>query len=699
MKGVSKMSIPTFKIPMIHPINLQSYERYLPTAFDDSMSYLEKMNKIIHHLNLLDEVNQEVVNAWNEFMKWITGNGLNDEIQKKLDELINNGQFYDLINTQIGNLGKLIADQNAKLSFYQLKPTSDILSFGEGAVPSGSHNLIGIGEKALGNTSDKTKNNEAIGNGSQEHNKYAKYNTSLGYHTLRYLEGDPNDENVGSRNTVVGSNAMRFLKKGGSNIAMGRNAMQTAEDVTCNTSLGAGSMMGNAPLDLDDETIVNNTPKFGSYNTSLGASTLMYVSGDQNTAGGFESLAHLKSGKRNTAFGYRSGMKLELQKTYWGNRILYTNFKGTYQVEDGFVKFPVDNGQFKVGESIHIEFELPTPLHYDMTVERIGSQHIYFTKPPVTLPDTGIVVITRHVTYGEYSWSKNNIEVATDTTDLKIGHYVNMRLGSHEINWYEITGVTEGKFTVSTNVYKEGLEEGTCLISAIDTEIKVKDALDNTFIGGMSGFNADTSVGNTGVGAVALGNVSGDYNTGIGYLALGDMFTGSNNTGIGYNAGRFTSGGIPNTEYNNTTSLGFNSRPSGNNQVVLGNGDAIPHSYHDLQIRSDRRDKSDITDTSLGLDFISQLKPVDYKRTPRTGENKGERTHHGFIAQDLRSLIEETGLDFGGYQDQSIAGGEDVLTIGYTEFIAPMVKAIQELLVKVEDLENQLKVKNSDAVD
>jgi len=43
--------------------------------------------------------------------------------------------------------------------------------------------------------------------------------------------------------------------------------------------------------------------------------------------------------------------------------------------------------------------------------------------------------------------------------------------------------------------------------------------------------------------------------------------------------------------------------------------------------------------------------------------------------------------DFGGFQDHSINGGKDVLSLGYEEFIAPMVRAIQELSAKIVELE------------
>ena len=49
------------------------------------------------------------------------------------------------------------------------------------------------------------------------------------------------------------------------------------------------------------------------------------------------------------------------------------------------------------------------------------------------------------------------------------------------------------------------------------------------------------------------------------------------------------------------------------------------------------------------------------------------------IAQEVKQTMDALGVDFGGYQDHSIKGGDAVLTIGYEELVAPLIKAIQEL--------------------
>lgn len=93
---------------------------------------------------------------------------------------------------------------------------------------------------------------------------------------------------------------------------------------------------------------------------------------------------------------------------------------------------------------------------------------------------------------------------------------------------------------------------------------------------------------------------------------------------------------------------------------------------------SDIREKTSVDDSDLGLDFINLLKPISYQW--KSGKNTDER-HYGLIAQDVKKLMEETGIDsFGGHVDGQSQG------LRYSEFISPIVKAIQELSEKVDAL-------------
>jgi hypothetical protein len=203
-----------------------------------------------------------------------------------------------------------------------------------------------------------------------------------------------------------------------------------------------------------------------------------------------------------------------------------------------------------------------------------------------------------------------------------------------------------------------------------------------------------------GIGSLQL-NTSGSNNSAFGNNALYSNTTGSDNTAVGNNANN-----NGNAAYTNTTCLGANSIVTGNNQVQLGDLKSATYCYGVVQDRSDKRDKSDIIDTRLGLDFINKLRPVDFKwdyrqsytetviksgkptiiEHPNDGSKKRNRYHHGLIAQEVKEVMNSLNIDFGGYQDHSVNGGEDVLTIGYGELITPMIKAIQEMNAKIQEL-------------
>lgn len=129
---------------------------------------------------------------------------------------------------------------------------------------------------------------------------------------------------------------------------------------------------------------------------------------------------------------------------------------------------------------------------------------------------------------------------------------------------------------------------------------------------------------------------------------------------------------------NNSTTPAF--VPDVNNAMELGNStrkwDQVYARVGSINT-SDSREKKDIQDDIIGLDFINDLKPVSYKF------KTGKRTHYGLLAQDVEQVVKKY-RDFGGYIHDPEA---DMYGLRYSEFIAPMIKAIQELSAKVDQLE------------
>jgi len=294
------------------------------------------------------------------------------------------------------------------------------------------------------------------------------------------------------------------------------------------------------------------------------------------------------------------------------------------------------------------------------------------------------------------------------------------------------TAGTIGTFRATNNATIAGLTFGTGGGGSI-----------NTAVGGGNTLGSCTGSFNSAYGYSALSsNTSGSQSSAFGYNALASNTTGGSNVGIGVNAlnsnstsnfntaigysslylnssgtGANTAVGYQSmyivTNVANSSALGANATVTGSNQVQLGDSATTTYAYGAVQNRSDIRDKSDVRDTTLGLEFVNQLRPVDFKWDMREfykpdfdrdanpeiyklsnithdGSKKRNRYHHGLIAQEVKDVLDKNGIDFGGFQDHKISGGDDVLSIGYNELIAPMIKAIQQLSAKVDSLEAQL---------
>lgn len=104
---------------------------------------------------------------------------------------------------------------------------------------------------------------------------------------------------------------------------------------------------------------------------------------------------------------------------------------------------------------------------------------------------------------------------------------------------------------------------------------------------------------------------------------------------------------------------------------------------------SDEREKTEIVDSPLGLDFIKSLRPVAYKfkvggnvvSTDEEGNEvitsvPGKRQHFGLLAQQVKQALGDT--DFGGWILTDTNDTESEQGLRYDEFISPLIKAIQE---------------------
>ena len=164
------------------------------------------------------------------------------------------------------------------------------------------------------------------------------------------------------------------------------------------------------------------------------------------------------------------------------------------------------------------------------------------------------------------------------------------------------------------------------------------------------------------------GNVTSN-NDGLMLFGTGSIFMGSRNSTLG-------------TIEDDSNNLGS---PVGRwNDIYATNGT--------IQT-SDANNKSNIANADLGLNFVSQLTPRKY--TLNGGDSN--RTHYGLIAQEVKTVLDNNNIstnDFAAYiasevLDENEQGtGEYKYGLRYTELISILIKAIQELEQRVQDLEN-----------
>ena len=179
--------------------------------------------------------------------------------------------------------------------------------------------------------------------------------------------------------------------------------------------------------------------------------------------------------------------------------------------------------------------------------------------------------------------------------------------------------------------------------------------------------------GNTGLGCnVMLNNTTGNYNTAVGYNSLQMNSTGSFNTSIGANT-------IFLNNPSNSIAIGANTTISTSNTVQVGDANITTAIVQVAwTITSDKRWKSNIKTSDLGLDFITKLNPVSYVRN----NDESKKIEYGFIAQELEETLLKIGITTAGILSKN---NEGMYQVRYNDFIAPLVKAIQEQQILIEE--------------
>lgn len=593
--------------------------------------------------------------AWTEILSassgWgLSGNAGTNPAVNFIGTTDNNDIIFKRNNVRAGKIGVT----NTSYGLDALNPaTTGSFNTANGASAlssntTGDHNTANGRAALFSNTTGK--NNTATGSGALFNNTTGESNTANGAVAL-------SSNTTGISNTANGYRALLSNTTGQLNTASGVSALNDNTTGSFNTAVGVNALSSNTTGNNNTASGVSalNNNTTGSYNSALGTAALgANTTGEDNTGNGYRALFRNTTGDNNSAHGYQA---------------LYNNTTGNGNTANG-VNSLYNNSTASSNTATGMNALYSNTTGSSNTAN--GSGTLFYN------------------TIGEFNTATGAAALGDNTTGNE-----NTANGYRALD-FNTTGnrnTANGVFALQNNI-----------TGSFNTANGYKSLLNNTTgdnntANGYQALYSNTSGSvNIAIGDNALfGNTTGDNNIANGSSALGSNTIGDDNTANGYFALFSNSTGNKNTAsgmyalYNNTTGvnntgIGYDAQvpsASGSNQVRIGNT-FVTYAGVEVAwtITSDRRRKVGITTTSLGLDFIKTLNPVSYYRS----NDEKKRTEYGFIAQEMEEALNKAGATNNGIITKDDAG---MYSMRYNDLIAPMVKAIQEQQLLIDDLKKE----------
>ena len=420
---------------------------------------------------------------------------------------------------------------------------------------------------------------------------------------------------------------------------------------------------------------------FSTYNTGFGYQTLnANTTGVSNTANGFQAMYSNTSGGYNSATGVGAlyGNTSGHDNTANGFWSLFSNTIGYYNTATG--GYALQNNIDGINNTANGTSALRTNTSGRANTG-IGLDALFYN----TIGNDNVAV-------GSYALFNNT----TGTDNVAVGDSALYNQSGEILSGFRTTG--------------------------------------NTAVGFKASYSSIIGWYNTALGAYALHSNTGAHNTASGYVSMYDNSDGAGNTAFGSNSLSLNVHGNYNTaigysaepnndSYNNSTALGANSTITASNQVRVGDNNVTSiGGYRAWSNLSDGRVKKNIKENVPGLAFINLLKPITYNlnldeadkimQRPVIKDRNGKPVQiskedinarriqqqvvcTGFVAQDVEATAKKIGYDFDGVD--AAKNSKDLYGLRYSEFVVPLVKAVQELSkmndskdAKINDLETRL---------
>ena len=303
------------------------------------------------------------------------------------------------------------------------------------------------------------------------------------------------------------------------------------------------------------------------------------------------------------------------------------------------------------------------------------------------------------ITEGQY-----NVVIGVDALGADTKGSKNVAIGNDALNVQNFSSATD-----SNNVavgYGAGKD--------------ITDGQRNVLVGSIAGEEITDADDCIGIGYRSCGGGASSATTGHDNVCVGTdsgqtLTSGAKNTCIGRDAGT----SITNGSQNSCIGFEANVASSGaNNSFTLGNSDITTLRCNDTSISSlsDQRDKTNIQDlpSEAGLALINALRPVTFNWDRREWYDDGtpdgsqvsadfdndvanSGLRQGFIAQEVATAI--AGIK--ALEDEKIVYdiNPDKLELAPAKLITNLVKAVQELSVKVTALETENETQSTQIAD
>tara|TARA_R100000734_G_scaffold6489_1_gene5457 strand:+ start:197 stop:1075 length:879 start_codon:yes stop_codon:yes gene_type:complete len=211
-------------------------------------------------------------------------------------------------------------------------------------------------------------------------------------------------------------------------------------------------------------------------------------------------------------------------------------------------------------------------------------------------------------------------------------------------------------------------------------------------LGGNLDLNSKNITGTGNINITGSITASGSLSVSSGVSTLGGSYVQGTGDGLLIYGSSSRSQGV----YFDGTANRF--RPTATNAYSLGDSSYRFHTiYSNNSLNtSDENLKNTITTSDLGLGFINKLRPVSYKWNQYEGQVSDTKTHYGFVAQEVETVLtseSKTLDDFAGVfkpDDYKTDGTGGAMALAPTEFLSPLIKAVQELSAEVETLKTKV---------